>query len=188
MNPRQDFFSKKLSRWFSGDTLSLAVNRVIENQDRYYKLLRSTGEYGIEDLIDAIHRSNFFTAHSASHHHYASGLAEHSLGVYDQMLRLSECYDLAKNNIILVALLHDICMAQNKEWPHVSGRHGLNSRLIAQKYLSNISSEVKEAIQKHRHTPSIENAARNPLWALIRKADVADAKTSPGRMLKFIKV
>jgi hypothetical protein len=97
------------------------------------------------------------------------------------MIRLSEGYDLAEKDIILVALLHDVCMANNKDWPHVSGRHGLNSRLIAQKYLPGLSSEVKEAIQKHRHTPSDENTIRNPLWLLVRKADVADAKTSLGR-------
>ena len=59
-----------------------AVKRVIENQDRFYALLRSTNEPGIEDLISSIHNnSNFFWTHSHSHHHYSSGLVEHSLGV-----------------------------------------------------------------------------------------------------------
>jgi hypothetical protein len=187
MNPRQDYFSRKLSRSFSGDTLSRAVDRVIKNQDRYYKLLRSTGEPGIDNLIDSIHRSNFFMAHCHSHHHYASGLAEHSLGVYDRMCRLAKGYELEQKDIILTALLHDLCSASKEDWPHVSGKHGLNSRLVAEHFLPELSPNVKEAIQCHMHRPSMKNAARNPLWALIHKADHADAATSPGRMLKFMK-
>ncbi len=81
MDARQAYFTHKLKRFFDGETLLNAVDRVIENQDRYYALLRSTGEWGIEELIVSIHKSSFFTAHSGSHHHYASGTVEHSLGV-----------------------------------------------------------------------------------------------------------
>ena len=186
MNPRQAYFSNKLKQYFEGEVLCKAVNRVIENQDRYYFLLRSTQEPGIEELITSIHQSNFFCAHSHSHHHYATGLVEHSLGVYDQMVSLSEGYDLEQKDIILTALLHDICMAYNPVWPHVHGKHGLNSRLISEKYLPNLSEDVKEAIQKHKHRPSSENAERNPLWALVNDADHKDAATSPDGTLKFM--
>lgn len=184
--PREAFFSNKLKRYYTGETLRKAVNRVIENQDRYYLLLRSTGEPGVEELIASIHKSSFFTAHSESHHHYATGLVEHSLGVYDQMSRLAPSYGLGGKDIILTALLHDVCMARNDEWPHVSGKHGLNSCLIARKYLPNLSPAVQEAIEKHRHEPSPQNAARNPLWKLVNKADHADAATSPRNTLKFM--
>lgn len=186
-NSRQAYFTGKLSRYYSGETLARAVNRVIKNQDRFYTLLRSTNEPGIEELISSIHKSSFWTSHCHSHHHYATGLAEHSLGVYDKMKRKAARYDLEEKDIILTALLHDLCTAHNKEWPHIAGKHGMNSRLVAEKYLQGLSPEVKEAIQCHMHRPSQENAARNPLWALVHIADWTDASTSPFKTLKFMK-
>ena len=187
MSRRRAYFSKKLGRRFSGEVLSKAVDRVIENQDRYYKLLRSTGEPGIEALITSIHKSTFFTAFSYSHHHYPSGLVEHSLGVYDQMIRNNSGLD--EKDIILTALLHDICMAKNEEWPPRKPReHGRYSRKVAVKFLPGLSGKVKEAIEKHRHWPSKEDAARNPLWDLVRRSDIADASTSPNGTLKFMEI
>ena len=189
-NPRFEYFNKKLSRhhYLKGKVMAAAVNRVIENQDRYYALLRSTQEPGIEQLIDSIHNSTFFKAHSHSHHHYATGLVEHSLGVYDQMMRLSEGTGLQEKDIILTALLHDICMAHNDAWPHESGRHGKNSRLIAEKYLPHLSQEVKKAIQCHRYDPKGNDIINHPLWTLVRKCDIADSATSPGKTLKFMEL
>lgn len=188
LNPRQAYFSNKLRRHFDGETLRKAVDRVIENQDRFYALLRSTTEPGIEDLIASIHKSTFFTAHSHSHHHYASGTVEHSLGVYDQMVRMAreEGYDLNPNDIILVGLLHDVCMGQNDEWKDLHGRHGEKSANIAKKYLPNVSDDVYWAIRSHRHDPSDENKKLNTLWYLVRESDQADAATSPWYGLKFM--
>ena len=187
MDNRAEFFTRRLKRDYSGEVLSKAVDRVIENQDRYYALLRSTEEPGIEDLIASIHRSNFFFSRSHSHHHYATGLVEHSLGVYDQMHCLAKDSDLAEKNIILTALLHDVCMARNKDWPQCSG-HGAKSCRIVEQYLPDLPPAVKEAITKHRHTPEREDAERNPLWAAVRTADIADSATSPGRALKFLEL
>ena len=188
LNPRQAHFTRLLQKDFQGEVLRKAVDRVIENQDRYYALLRSTGEVGIEELIASIHKSTFFTAHSHSHHHYASGTVEHSLGVYDQLVIKAEGYGYSDKDLILTALLHDICMGYNPEWPHKPGRHGYNSFLITQKYLPNVSPAVLEAICCHKHWPSKESKARNPLRQLIKEADHADAATSPDRTLKFMKI
>lgn len=190
MDARQTYFTHKLKRSFDGETLRKAVDRVIENQDRYYALLRSTGEQGIEELITAIHKSSFFIGHSHSHHHYATGLVEHSLGVYDQMVSMAnkEGYPLNPNDIILVGLLHDVCMGRNDDWRNLPGKHGGKSANIAKKYLPNISNAVYEAIRCHRHNPSEESKNRNPLWYLVRKSDMADAATSPGFTLKFMKM
>ena len=168
-----------------------AVKRVIENQDRFYALLRSTNEPGIEDLISSIHNnSNFFWTHSHSHHHYSSGLVEHSLGVYDQMVRHSAGLNVTDHDLILTGLLHDICMAHNykHEWPHEPGEHGGNSGKIVEKFLPNLSQEAKLAIEKHRHSPHGEDVELHPLWALVRKSDMADAATSPKYTLKFMEL
>lgn len=179
LNPRQAYFTNKLKRYFDGEDLRKAVDRVIENQDRYYALLRSTKEPGVEELIASIHKSTFFTAHSHSHHHYASGTVEHSLGVYDQLVKLAKGYHYGDKDLILTALLHDICMGHNPDWPHERGRHGKNSYLIAKKYLPNVSPDVLEAIRCHKHWPSPESKAKNPLRWLIKKADCNDAATCP---------
>ena len=188
MSPRQIFFTNKLKDDFNGDTLRKAVDRVIANQDRYYALLRSTNEPGIEELITAIHKSSFFTGHSHSHHHYSTGLVEHSLGVYDKMVCMAEKegYSLNPNDIILVGLLHDVCMGRNEDWRNLPGKHGEKSANIVKKYLLNISDDVYEAIRCHRHDPSEESKKRNPLWYLVRESDKADAATSPDATLKFM--
>ena len=188
MNSRKQYFSRRLCRSFGGETLSRAVDRVIANQDRFYKLLRSTNEPGIENLISGIHKSNFFSGHSHSHHHYPSGLVEHSLGVYDQLSRRAKGLNIPKKDIILAALLHDVCMAHNDDWASLRGGHGRCSRRIAAHYLPELSPAVQEAIKCHKHRPSPENAKRNPLWALLVESDHADAATSPGQTLKFMNI
>lgn len=187
---RREYFTRKLSHSFSGEVLSRAIDRVLFNQDRFYALLRSTGEPGIEDLIQSIRKSNFSTAHSHGHHHYPTGLIEHSLGVYDQMSANAKGMGLKESDIILTALLHDISMARNEEWsiiPHKRRDHGKFSMKISQKYLPGLSQDVLEAICKHRHDAPEPDAKRNPLWDLVRQSDMADASTSPDRTLKFMR-
>lgn len=190
LNPRQAYFTRRLQKDFQGEVLRKAVDRVIVNQDRYYSLLRSTKVQGIDELITAIHNSSFFTGHSHSHHHYTTGLVEHSLGVYDQMVHMAkeEGYSLDPNDIILVGLLHDVCMGRNDDWKNLPGRHGEKSANIVQKYLPNISDDVYEAICCHRHDPTAESKRRNLLWYLVRESDKADAATSPWYTLKFMSV
>lgn len=190
VDKRRAYFIRRLSRSFSGEVLEKAINRVLVNQDRFFALLRSTGEPGVDNLIQSILKSNFTTARSHSHHHYPTGLIEHSLGVYDQMSLRAKGRGLKESDIILTGLLHDISMARNVEWsqiPHRRGEHGRFSMKIAKTYLPGLSQEVMEAICKHRHTPGKSEAARNPLWAIVRKSDIADASTSPDGTLKFMK-
>lgn len=187
-NPRRDFFRERLFHSFNGEILEKAIDRVIENQDRYYALLRSTGQKGIEDLISAIDNSRFSTGHSHSHHHYPTGLLEHSLGVYDQMILRSKGSGQDQKDIILVGLLHDICMAHNAAWASIPGGHGSKSANIVKKYLPNVSNEVVLAINLHRHSPHGDDVQNHPLWALVRKSDIADSATSPGNTLKFMEL
>lgn len=153
-----------------------AAERAIINQDRYYSLLRSTGLEGVEDLIAAIHKSNFSTAHSCSHHHYSSGTMEHCLGVYDLMKKSATPGQFSDTELVLVGLLHDVCMGYSSEWRGYGG-HGDRSLSIAKKYLPAIQEpkyrEVQIAISSHRHDPS----GNHPLWALVREADKKDAST-----------
>lgn len=82
-------------------------------------LLRSTQREGIEDLINYLETSDFFTAPASTKYHgcYEGGLAEHCLNVYNclyfqyENLKDSD-YNLpaiGNDSIILAALLHDLC-------------------------------------------------------------------------------
>ena len=83
-------------------------------------LLRSTGREGIEDMIIDLDKMGFFTAPAAVKHHLNcdGGLAQHSLNTYKAAIGIWEsmktyCPYLAREiqqeNIIIAALLHDIC-------------------------------------------------------------------------------
>ncbi len=87
------------------------------------QLLRSTNREGMENVITWLcEKSDFFTApaSTAFHGNYSGGLAEHSLNVcelaidvYEMLVRRKpELKDtMSKENIIIAALLHDICKA-----------------------------------------------------------------------------
>lgn len=97
----------------------------MENVERYYDLLRSTGRDGIEDLISFLKSSDFEKAPASTKYHgaYEGGLVDHSLMVYDILSSLVNIYSVFKNGDIsdiaesvdemlesvkIVALLHDI--------------------------------------------------------------------------------
>lgn len=153
------------------------AERAVDNLMRYYSLLRSTGEEGIEDLISAIHASTFSTARCHRHHNYPSGVLEHSLGVYERMSRLAAAgrkvgINVKESDVILVALLHDVADGHSGAWRGFSG-HGKRSASIVRKYLPNVSDKVVAAICNHMHCPIWGNA----LSKYIALSDSPDAST-----------
>ncbi len=61
-----------------------------EKKERYIELLRSTGRQGIEEVINYLEKSGFFTAPASTKHHlsFEGGLMEHSMNVYDMAMAL----------------------------------------------------------------------------------------------------
>lgn len=181
------YFEHILSQTYSGSKLESAIERAIKNEDRIYELLRSTNEPGIVDLISAIHRSTFAKSNCHSHHHYPTGTLEHSLGVYEEMCKKAEelGVNVNANDLILVGLLHDVGDAGGvDEWMQFRG-HGRRSRAITNLYLNNVSEDVLEAIEKHRHDPRKENIHNKPLRLLVFLADHADAAKCSGGQTPF---
>lgn len=87
-----------------------------ENIERFERLLRSTNRDGIENLIDFIKRSDFYTAPASTKYHscHEGGLLQHSLNVYDRLKEnlkdsVYEEFNVTEANIIIAALLHDLC-------------------------------------------------------------------------------
>lgn len=87
------------------------------NQKIFIKLLRDTKREGIENLINFLQKSDFFTAPASTHYHgaYPGGLLQHSLNVYKKFIELknSEIFPLDEkideSSYVICPLLHDIC-------------------------------------------------------------------------------
>ena len=88
----------------------------------FINLLRSTNRQGVENLIAWLEKSDFFEAPASTmfHGNYAGGLVEHSLNVaklacdvYNLIIRHKPqiAKHVSMENIIVAALLHDICKA-----------------------------------------------------------------------------
>ena len=90
-------------------------SKLLENKNNYIKLLKSTNRYKIENVIDWLESTDFFEAPASTiyHENYTGGLCEHSLKVYDNMVKLKQefKFDIDDEQIIIMALLHDVCKA-----------------------------------------------------------------------------
>ena len=68
---------------------------------------------GIEDLMDWIGGTDFYTAPASTKYHgaFENGLVLHSLNVYCQLKKLCKAYelDVSDETVAIVALFHDIC-------------------------------------------------------------------------------
>ena len=88
----------------------------LPDKERFLALLRKTKREGMEDLIEWIESTDFFTAPASTRFHLASegGLCRHSLNVYEEMKRLMKAYpeiDVPEDSAIIITLLHDLCKA-----------------------------------------------------------------------------
>lgn len=82
-------------------------------------LLKKVNRDGIEDLMEYLEKSDFYTAPASSRYHnaFVGGLAEHSLNVYNALIfhyeNLKDSdYDLPKiseESLIVAGILHDLC-------------------------------------------------------------------------------
>lgn len=89
-------------------------------KQKIIQLLRSTNREGMENVINWLEQSDFFTAPASTtfHGNYEGGLAQHSFNVYQTALDLFELMKqrkpslagiVSRENIIIAALLHDVC-------------------------------------------------------------------------------
>ena len=96
------------------------MTKIEENWEKYKLLLRSVNRNGIEDLINYLESSDFREAPASTIYHanYKGGLCQHSLNVYDNLVKLVKLYelDLNEESMILVALLHDLAKVDYYEY------------------------------------------------------------------------
>lgn len=88
-------------------------------KDRFEQLLSSVQREGIDKLLEFIRKSDFYTAPASTKHHgaYEGGLLEHSLNVFDCLVKkftensvwVETLFNIDMDTITIVSLLHDIC-------------------------------------------------------------------------------
>lgn len=88
-------------------------NKIIENKERVIQLVSQINRDGadIEGLLKKLNTSDFFIAPASTMYHcaYRGGLCQHSLNVYDNLVKLNETKQLGflPESMIIVALFHD---------------------------------------------------------------------------------
>ena len=89
-----------------------------DNIERFESLLTSCKREGIENLIDFIRSTDFYTAPASTKYHLCceGGLLQHSLNVYDCLcskfyneLWNEKLTSVKPESLIITSLLHDIC-------------------------------------------------------------------------------
>lgn len=138
-------------------------------KEDYIELLKIANRKGMDKLIKWLEQTDFFTAPASTKYHLSkeSGLLEHSLNVYDELVN-EYGYSDKISSLIIVALLHDVCKAnyytvnernvkRNNEWikePYYTVEdqfpigHGEKSVMIIQKFIELTEEEIA-AIRWH---------------------------------------
>ena len=82
----------------------------MDNKQRFIDILSQVNRPGMKELIEYIEATPFFKDPASSNYHgnYEGGLCEHSLAVYDELVKLTGRND---DSVKIVALLHDLCKA-----------------------------------------------------------------------------
>lgn len=85
-----------------------------EQKERFLSICREKiHRDGLEDLLEWLCKSDFFTAPASTHYHgaYAGGLCQHSLDVYDYIQKLAFLLPTqpSEESLAIVALWHDLC-------------------------------------------------------------------------------
>lgn len=104
------------------------------NKNKFIDLVNSIEREGFlkDKLIQKLESSDFFTAPASTKYHnaYKGGLCEHSLNVYDNIVKINEMKNLGidSNTLKIVSLFHDLAKMnfyevyfQNKKRYHAGG-------------------------------------------------------------------
>ena len=175
------------------------------SKDKFLEIFRKyIKRDGSEKLLEWLESGDFFTAPASSKFHcdYEGGLCEHSVNVFNEMVRLLKAYPDIKTSgetVAIIALLHDVCKigfykvdyrnAKNAQgvWEKVPyyaaeeqfayGNHGGKSVFLIGRHIR-LTDEEAVAIQCHmgnedgKYTTS-KSYERYPLAWLLHVADEA---------------
>lgn len=158
---------------------------------------------GADELLSWLDKTDFYTAPASTkfHESYNGGLVEHSVNVFNELVRLLKAYPQVKcsgETAAIISLLHDVCKAntysvemrnrkENGVWVQVPtyvfneqlkfGGHGSKSLYLVQKHIQ-LTDEEATCINCHMGVEngnwSVNEAYRAfPLAFLLHTADMA---------------
>lgn len=150
--------------------------------------LRSTGRAGIEDMIKAVRRSDFYeVAGSGGHDREKGGTLNHSLWVLhvarEELKKNAGKYPgVTDDSLIIVCLLHDLGNTSPKVAYHRYSGHGRRSALIVDRVRRHHGLDVSDvelaAIRFHRghnikddFDKKLDAFSKTPLIKLLKYAD-----------------
>ena len=172
--------------------MNLTIEECEKNRALIVSLLLSTERKGIDNVIRYLDDNGFFVVPSSiyRHHNWRGGLAQHSLGVYQRAIHTAE--NITKDNVIIAALMHDICKAAklyyDENWnihrhhTHIHG-HGFRSVKILELCGMELTEDERMAIRWHmgghharqEELDEVKIARKSILWKVIHEADKWDA-------------
>ena len=120
-------------------------SQTMDTKTQIINLLRSTGREGIENVINLLESSNFFTVKCHSHHKYTGGMADHALETLNIARKTSR--GIPEDSLIICCLLHDICDIYG-HWKYKG--HGQRSADLVAKHCGlRLSKDEWKAIRYH---------------------------------------
>lgn len=173
----------------------------MDHKERFLQIVSGIRRPGMDGLMQWLEDSDFYTAPASSRYHgaYAGGLLEHSLHVYDELLRLLKAYPeipCSMETAAVIALFHDVCKVnmyvvekRNRkngqgQWEQYDaykiqekfkfGGHGSKSVFLLQNF---IQLSPEEAVAINNHMGAFDNdhvGAVFEAWNLAFLLHVAD--------------
>ena len=145
-------------------------NQTMNTKTQIINLLRSTNREGIENVINFLENSDFFTARCHSHHKYTGGMADHALETLN-IARMT-ARGIPEDSLIICCLLHDLCDIDGHS--KYKG-HGRRSAGLATKHCGlKLSKDEWGAIRYHMHREE-KRPDHTPLGRAVYYADKASA-------------
>ena len=145
-------------------------SQTMNTKDQIINLLRSTNREGMENVINLLESSNFFTVKCHSHHKYTGGMADHALETL-KIARMT-ARGIPEDSLIICCLLHDLCDIDGHS--KYKG-HGRRSAGLATKHCGlKLSKDEWGAIRYHMHREE-KRPDHTPLGRAVYYADKASA-------------
>ena len=107
-------------------------------KEEFIELLRSTKREGIENLLNFLEKSDFYTAPASTRFHgnYEGGLLEHSMKVYEIFKEKIKASGLStpEDTVIIAPLLHDICKTNYYKVDYRNAKNPADKLYLLTKY------------------------------------------------------